>query len=205
VDIVAISGSSGDGITTFCAVPAGTPGGTWLGTYHYNYGKEGSTQMEYGNYGTNPIGFWAESGVGFVCNWFASTGKYAGSFGSGLYMTVGSDTDTVVTVGFYCFVDEVTLERLECHSEYYDVVKSDRNTENCPYDYRLDGTLDALYEFAAVGSGNANEEESSSKTLSSVGIIAIVFGGFSGVLLLLLVRRYMRAAQKTSSSTAPSR
>jgi len=156
-NVMSVSGHSGQGTNDFCEVPVGQVGGAWIGSYQYIYdAAHPSNTTEDGNYGTNPFGFWVQSGFGFTGLWYASTGPYAKTYGSNLYMTVSDKKADPVTVGFYCNVKGKfpNIQRTACFPEYYTVHGVDWNKEKCPAYYRLDGSLDPLFEFAAIGKSN---------------------------------------------------
>jgi hypothetical protein len=176
----AITGESLQGENTLCFMPAGPEGGSWLGAYTYVFDEDDLGGEEKGNYGTNPFAFWGKSGMGFVGTFHASTGPGPGTVGPNIYMIV-ADSAKAYWVGFYCNVD-TDLVRTMCYTEYYEVTTVNYNANDCPRYYRLDGTLDPLYEFAAIGSSDSDAENSQVAV-----VFAIVFGCLSGVLALVIV------------------
>jgi hypothetical protein len=179
--VTAVSGSSEQGENTLCYMPAGPAGGSWLGAYTYQYGDDDGGGEEMGNYGTNPFAFWGQSAMGFVGTFHASTGGYAGTQGSNIY-TVVADADKTYIVGFYCNVDDA-LVKTECFPEYYEVGGVNVNANKCPKYYRLDESLDPLYEFAAAGSG----VKAATQGRRDPVMLAILFGIITGILIAVLI------------------
>jgi hypothetical protein len=177
---IAITGESDQGENTLCYMPAGPAGGSWLGAYTYQYGDDDGGGEEMGNYGTNPFAFWGQSAMGFVGTFHASTGGYAGTQGSNIY-TVVADAGKTYIVGFYCNVDDA-LVKTECFPEYYEVSEVDNNANDCPRYYRLDESLDPLYEFASTGSSESDADSTQVPT-----ILAILFGCLSGMLIIVVI------------------
>jgi hypothetical protein len=180
-DTTAVSASSEQGENTLCFMPAGPAGGSWLGAYTYQYGDDDGGGLEQGNYGTNPFAFWGKSGMGFVGTFHASTGSYAGSVGSNIYTVVGDSAKTYL-VGFYCNVDDDGI-KTECFPEYYEVNGVNVNANKCPRYYRLDRSLNPLYDFAAAGSG----VKASTKGRRDPVMLAILFGCVTGILIAALI------------------
>jgi hypothetical protein len=178
---VAITGKSIQGENTLCQMPAGPNRGVWLGTYTYVFDDDDGGGEENGNFGTNSFAFWGKSGIGFIGNFHASTGPFAGAKGPNIYMVVGDSSKTYL-VGYFCNVDS-SLARTNCFTEYYEVTMVNYNANDCPRYYRLDGTLDPLYEFAASGSADSDSETG----MDVPTILAILFGCLSGVLILVVV------------------
>jgi hypothetical protein len=176
---IAVTGESHQGENTLCYMPAGPVTGSWLGTYMYVYDDDDGGGTEEGNYGTKSFAFWGASGMGYVGTFHASTGRVAGTKGPVIYMIVADFSKTYL-VGFFCNVDGDYV-RTECFTEYYEVTKVDHNANNCPRFYRLDGTLDPLYEFASTGSSESDAESTQVPT-----ILAILFGCLSGMLILVV-------------------
>lgn len=193
VETQAVSGSSEQGASTLCLMPAGVQGGSWLGSYQYVYGEDDGAGTEIGNYGTNPFAFWVNSGMGFAGSWFASTGGYAGNYGSNIYMVTGT-ADVTFMAGFYCSVDADTQARDACFAEYYEIDGVNENQDACPYNYRREGTLDSLYEFASTGS--ADSEGGRGRRVPV--ILAIFFGCLSAALFVAVI------FLATSRATAPA-
>jgi hypothetical protein len=183
-DTSAVSGSSEQGENTLCAMPAGPAGGSWLGTYTYQYTEAEGGSTEKGNYGINPFSFWGESGMGFLGTWHASTGDYAGDKGPNLYMVVGAGADTSI-VGFYCSVDDDGI-RTDCYNEFYTVDAAAENADNCPAYYRLDGSLDSLYDFASTGSDASDGGSNSDMVPIAMAILfSCLFGMLAGVVMYM--------------------
>ena len=145
-------------------MPAGPAGGSWLGTYTFVYlATDHGGAIELGDYGTDPFAFFVKSGMGFVGDWHASTGPEVGAYGSNLYLIV-ADAFGAVIVGFYCDLSNDTLVRIDCVNEFYDISTSNNNAGDCPYNYRLDDTLDDLYAFASVGSALSDQHKHTQRT-----------------------------------------
>jgi hypothetical protein len=179
-ETVAITGNSRQGENTLCYMPAGPEKGTWLGTYTFKFDDDDGGGVEQGNYGTDSFAFWGKSGMGFAGTFHASTGGYTGAKGPNIYMIV-ADSEKTYWVGYYCNVDD-NLVRTSCVTEYYEVSTVNHNANDCPRYYRLDGTLDPLYEFASTGSSESDAESTQVPT-----ILAILFGCLSGMLILVVV------------------
>ena len=67
--------------------------GSWMGAYKYVYTtglKPGEPNVETGTYGLSSIIAPVSLGNIFVGNWLAATGPYANSWGTAMYMHVGS-------------------------------------------------------------------------------------------------------------------
>jgi len=128
--------------------------------------------------------------MGFVGNWHASSGGYAGQYGNSVYMIVGTTGASATTyiVGYYCYVDQTTLERTSCGFELYTVDSANANADNCPSQYKLDGTLNPLYTFASTGATNTDSGSGGNKTAVAM---AILFGVLCGILMLLLGGQYV--------------
>lgn len=181
-----ISGSSGQGVNTLCKMPAGPAYGSWLGTYTYIFPEDEGGETEKGNYGTNPFAFQAVSGMGFVGNFHSSTGPDTGLTGSVLYMISGTIDGETTIRGFFCYVDE-NLVHTECYAESYRVNDVNANADNCPANYRLDGSLDSLYSFASAGSSKSEDNTATSIAVS----MAILFGTLTFVLLVVIFVIYL--------------
>jgi hypothetical protein len=177
---IAVTGESLQGQNTLCYMPAGPAGGSWLGTYRYVFDDDDGEGDELGTYGTDPYAFWGQSGMGFVGTYYALTGTFAGLHGSNIYMVV-ADTSKTYLVGFYCDVNDDKI-KIKCAPEYYEVTTVNGNTDRCPHHYRLQGTLDPLYEFASTGSSNS-ETKSSAVPIA----LAIFFGCLSGLLIIVVI------------------
>jgi hypothetical protein len=179
VGTIAVTGESHQGENVLCYMPAGPEKGSWLNTYTYVFDDDDGGGTEHGNAGTDSFAFWGRSGMGFVGVFHASTGGYAGSVGSNVYMIV-ADAEKTFWVGYNCNVDE-NLIRTNCFTEYYEVTKINHNANDCPRYFRLDNSLDPLYEFASTGSSDSDVE----RTQVPV-ILAILLGCLSGVLILVV-------------------
>jgi hypothetical protein len=177
---IAITGESLQGANTLCVIPAGPHKGAWLGTYTYVFDDDDGGGEEIGSYGTNPFAFWGKSSMGFIGTYLASTGPFAGLHGSNLYVVV-ADTSKTYLVGYYCDTNS-SLIKIKCVTEYYEVSTVNFNADDCPRSYRLENSLDPLYEFASIGSSDSEQEKSQIPT-----ILAIVFGCLSGVLIIVVI------------------
>lgn len=170
-----VSGFSVQGKISFCKIPAG-PAGSWLGTYEYIE----NNNVEFGNYGLNPFGFFLRSGMGFVGNWKATRGLFKNSYGSSLYM-ITIRSSKVIIVGFFC-KDGI------CSNERYDVDGTSSSMNTCPQLYQDDNSLAKLYEFSSVGTGHSTSSRSSDEDDHSIAFIcAIIFGIFSFLELVILI------------------
>jgi hypothetical protein len=177
-----VSGASEQGKNSLCKMPVGNSG-AWLGTYEFKYGDDDTQyddlvtgQLEKGTYGTDSIAFWLKSGMGFVGNWHAATGPFAGDYGSNLYVVIEDSTLGTLINGFFCFIDEADDSRTSCASEYYEVSGTDEL--DCPsYFKEADVTLDGLRSWAALGSVKGDAGDDGACEQQPVGnILAIIFG-----------------------------
>lgn len=204
---LSMTSESDAGSSTFCKVPVGGPG-TWLGTYEYKYtiDVDGVTGTETGNYGINPLGFSVKSGRGFVGQWIANTGPFAGHTGTNLYLTI-SRSSRIIIVGFYCFVDS-NLIRTQCQPEYYEVL-TDKTTKryidlisHCPKYYQTDKSLKDLYTFTSLG--YKHKSTCDNEQPSSPWIVASIFIIFSGILIFTFIYIVVSLKNQKNSIILPS-
>lgn len=202
---LSITSSGTDGLNTFCRAPA-RGYNLWFGTYKYHYlmDRDGFTATEYGNYGMNSIGFLIKSGIGFVGEWKANTGPFAGDHGTTLYILLGT-TSKVVVVGFYCFIE--SLSRTQCEREYYEIVVDKQTKEyqnginSCPKFYRQDDSFQQLYDY--VANGYQHNLQCNEKSSSVPWIIASIFIIFSVILIFTFLYIMILFRGRKSASISP--
>ena len=163
-----ISTSSKLGTNSICQIPFGGPSG-WLGTYMYNFADDDdvTTQgIETGNYCINSFGFELKSGFGFIGDWNAMTGPFAGMSGPSVYILANMDFDAGSTsyrhvmFGYYCNTGADNI-RTSCFPESYNIIPNTTIVTGiisnpCPNGFVNSGLLDPVFEFSYEGTNHVS-------------------------------------------------